>query len=92
MTPFQKYHASILCKRLEKSLVDASYTNKCLETVAGRAFSKEQGARQIERYIRNNVEKVISNALLSGDLKEKDHISLDFDDDLQEFVIIHKSA
>ncbi|MDO5649220.1 MAG: ATP-dependent Clp protease ATP-binding subunit [Gallicola sp.] len=62
--------------RLESVDILAEYDNKLLAHISKTGFSKEYGARPLERVIRTSIENAMAEAILSGDISKEDHIQI----------------
>ncbi len=74
-----------LRKRLAEQDVEMTVTNQALEQLGNAGFDPVFGARPLKRAIQQHVENTLAQALLSGKIKPKDHVTVDVVDD--KFVI-----
>ena len=70
----------ILKKRLAKKDIEITFSEAVLDKLAEVGYDPEYGARPLKRAIQNNVDKVLSKLLISGEFKTKDSIVVDLDD------------
>ncbi len=74
--------------RLEDHAITLSATEAALDQLALEGFDPEMGARPLRRIIQQKVEDHLSDAVLSGEFTDGDHILIDVDDD-QAIVLKH---
>ena len=65
-----------MIERLESVDILAEYDNKLLNHISKTGFSKEYGARPLERVIRTSIENAMAEAILSGDISKEDNIQI----------------
>lgn len=65
-----------MIERLARVDIEAVYDNKLLNYVSNTGFSKEYGARPLERVIRTSIENAMAEAILSGDISKEDNIAI----------------
>ena len=69
----KKYYSK-LEKRLFDAGINAKFSSSAVENAVKNGFTPEEGARPLQRYIRNMAEDQISEMLLSGEIKSGDKI------------------
>jgi DNA polymerase III delta prime subunit len=74
-------HLSKVTKQLENKGITIKFTNSLKEAIRDKGFSKEYGARPLERVIEKEISKVLSKKLLLDEIKENDEIRLSWKDD-----------
>ena len=74
-----------MIERLEKVDITAEYDNKVLNFISKTGFSKEYGARPLERVIRTSIENAMAEAILSGDISKEDSIAISVSRDKVKF-------
>lgn len=74
-----------MIERLEKVDITAEYDNKLLNFISKTGFSKEYGARPLERVIRTSIENAMAEAILSGDISKEDSIAISVSRDKVKF-------
>ena len=67
-----------LQKRLIKIGIDARFTPSVVKMIASKGFSKEYGARPLERAIRTEIEDKIAEMYLNGEIKKDEKISISY--------------
>lgn len=70
----------ILKKRLAKKEIEISFSEAVLNKLAEVGYDPEYGARPLKRAIQNNVDKVLSKLLISGQFNPKDSIVVGLDE------------
>ena len=53
-------------------------TDACLEAIAENSYDPQFGARPIARYLEKHVERLLSHAILSGEMKQETEYSVDY--------------
>ena len=76
-----------LCKRLEKQDISVTYSSSYAEKLAEKCFRARDGARSVNKSVRNHTEKDISEAMLRNNIKKDRRYLLDTDPDNGNFVI-----
>ncbi len=71
-----------LAKRLEKIGVNATFDDSVKEKMAEVGFDDVYGARPLRRAIQTKIEDVLSEKLLSGEIKSGDQIVIKYEDEL----------
>ena len=66
-----------LSERLKKKDINVSFTNKVVKYVSKNGFDKKYEARPIERFIKKKIENLLTDEILSGNIKEKELIEID---------------
>ncbi|MBL8029502.1 MAG: AAA family ATPase [Fibrobacteres bacterium] len=69
-----------LIKRLESRNIRLTINSSVYKTIAERGFDPEYGARPLKRLIQQEVENFLSEAILSGKIKEGQSANLIYDD------------
>lgn len=67
-----------LQQRLMKIGIDARFTPSVVKMIASKGFSKEYGARPLERAIRTEIEDKIAEMFLNGEIKKGEKISISY--------------
>jgi len=57
-----------LAKRAARQGLELTLSDAALDAIAEGSYQPEFGARPIQRFIERNVERVLSHAILSGDI------------------------
>ena len=65
-----------LIEQLEDQDIDLRITSAALEIIADKGYDPEYGARPLSRAIQTNVEDMLSDAIISGDVKVGDRITV----------------
>lgn len=76
-----------LCDALKDRGYSVSYSEKAQNAVAKNSFSEKYGARNMRRYIQNNIEDKIANVVVDSRGEKIELISIDSDDELKEITI-----
>ena len=76
-----------LAKRAKKQGFELEPTEAAINAVAENAYVPQFGARPIQRYLNKNVERVLSHAILSGEVVPEAPAVIDFDG---EFKVAQK--
>ena len=76
-----------LRKRLAEQDVELEVSNEALTLLGKAGFDPVYGARPLKRAIQQHVENTLAQALLSGEIKPKDSVTIDVIND--NFVIRH---
>lgn len=76
----RKYYEQ-LEERISAAGIKAEFAPEVIEAAAKNGFDPEQGARPLQRYIRENAEDPISELLLSGKIASGDKIFCRMDGD-----------
>ncbi len=77
---------AILTRNLEKRLkeqtdIDLTITDDVIDFVAKKGFDKDYGARPIRRALQTNVEDVLADAMLAGDIHRGDKVTTVVEED-----------
>ena len=67
-----------LAERLQKKEIYLSISQKALEQISQEGFDATYGARPLKRYIQNNIENPLAMKIISNEIKEKDHVEIDY--------------
>lgn len=67
-----------LTERLQKKEIYLSISQKALEQISQEGFDATYGARPLKRYIQNNIENPLAMKIISNEIKEKDHVEIDY--------------
>lgn len=94
-TPLSKTHASQIAqirteemlKKLKEKNMYITADSKAVNKIATEGYSQEFGARNIKRYIEQNVEELISNAILENVIQKGSKATLSLDQS-GNFVIV----
>ena len=82
---------AIQLKRLERLLKDQRITMDisplAQEGLAARGYDPVYGARPLKRVIQTEVQNPMAQKILSGDVKQNDHVTVDMKDDAFTFVV-----
>ena len=68
---------NLLKERVKENGVIVKFTKNFIYQLSKSAFSREYGAREMERFIQDNVESKLAKDLVSGRLKRGSSITLD---------------
>lgn len=71
-----KLHASDIMKRLAELEITARMTDSAVDIIAQAGFDPEYGARPIRRAIQKQIEDMLSEMLLSGDITLGDTVTI----------------
>ncbi|AYF92330.1 ATP-dependent Clp protease ATP-binding subunit [Apilactobacillus bombintestini] len=71
-----KLMANELLERVNKQGINVKMTPAAVETIAKDGYNPEFGARPIRRALQNDVEDKLSEAILSGEVKPGDDVSI----------------
>lgn len=74
-TQISKKYYGKLKERLSTAGIEADFSNAVINDAVKNGFSPEQGARQLQRYIRSVAEDPISEMMLSGEISAGDRIT-----------------
>lgn len=72
---------SIQTKLAERD-ISVEFTDKTKRFIATETYSPTYGARPIKRYLQKHIETQIASKLISGEVKEGDHFTIDIGSDL----------
>ncbi|MBQ9757245.1 MAG: ATP-dependent Clp protease ATP-binding subunit [Clostridia bacterium] len=76
---------SVLAERLLSNDVTAKFTDKAIEHIAEIGFDPTFGARPLRRAIQSDIEDMIAEKMLAGEITPGDSIKIDFSKD--KFVV-----
>ena len=79
-----------LSKRLEREGFYLEVSEKAVENVLEGAYDSQFGARPIQRYIQQHIERLLSREILSGNLKIDDVVLIDVENGEFKIRIGHK--
>ena len=75
--------ASILIKKFENSLkernITLTITDSAMDYVAQRGYDVEYGARPLRRVIEQEIEDIVAEKIIAGDIKDGGSVIVDFD-------------
>ena len=84
--------AKLMLKTLEKRLSDneitAEFSTSAIEKIAKEGFDPTYGARPLRRAIQNQLEDMLSEKIIDGEIKKGDNIIIEFTDN--EYKVIAK--
>ncbi len=69
-----------LKKRLNESYYNVEFTDRIKHYILDSAYNEEYGARPIKRFIQNEVETILANKIIRGELNTKDKFIVDYRD------------
>ena len=69
-----------LVTRLKENDIEAEFTDNAVKEIAKKGFDPVYGARPLRRAIQNEIEDMLSEKIIDGDIKSGDKISVDFAD------------
>lgn len=69
----------LLEKRLKERSVTLSWTKELLKFLAEEGYDPGFGARPLKRLIQQEVVNKLSEGILKGEIKNKDHVEIDYD-------------
>jgi ATP-dependent Clp protease ATP-binding subunit ClpC len=75
-----------LTKRLAENDITISFTDEAVDAIAKKGFDPVYGARPLRRAIQNEIEDMLSEKIIDGDIKSGDSTSVSFADD--KFVTV----
>ncbi|MEA3239153.1 MAG: AAA family ATPase [Candidatus Bipolaricaulota bacterium] len=67
----------ILNKRLAEQEISLTLTDEAKEVLAKKGYDRNYGARPLERALKQMVENQLAMKIVSGDVKEGDHVTVD---------------
>ncbi len=87
----QKYYKE-LAERLEAVGIEAEFSENVIEFASEKGFDSKNGARPLQRYVRESAEDPISEMLISGKINSGDKLICVADDEgALSFKVIKKS-
>ena len=69
-----------LKKRLAANDITAGFTDSAITEIAKEGFDPVYGARPLRRAIQSKLEDMLSEEIISGNIKNGDNINVDFGD------------
>jgi ATP-dependent Clp protease ATP-binding subunit ClpB len=69
-----------LNKRLQESYYSFEFSDALKDYILDRSFSMTYGARPIKRFIQNNVETLLANEIVQGNIDTKHKYLVDYKD------------
>lgn len=69
-----------LSKRLQENYYSVSFSGKIQQYILDNAYSETFGARPLKRFIQNEIETLIANSIIKGELSTKDKYLIDIKD------------
>lgn len=75
-----------LKEKLREQYIDISYSDSVIDKVASESFDNDFGARNVRRYIEENIENLVSRMILEEKIKKGENVLLEVDLD-NNFVI-----
>jgi len=73
--------------RLSEKNISISIDTAAKSWIAKEGFDKMFGARPLRRAMQRYVENVLSNKILSGDIKDGDNVSISTDENGLSFIV-----
>ena len=70
----------LLAKRLADREMTIEFSDAVLEKILEAGFDPVYGARPLKRAIQNKIENSLANEVLSGTIKDGDHIKVELDE------------
>ena len=67
--------------RLSDKRIKIVLTNECKKHIVDNSYDTEYGARPIKRYVSRNIESLIANNIIEGNIKYNSTITIDVKDD-----------
>lgn len=75
-----------LKEKLQEQYIDISFTDKVIDKVANESFDADFGARNVRRYIEDNIESLVSRMILEENVRKGEKILVNLDDQ-NKFII-----
>ena len=75
-----------LTKRLEENEITAEFTDNAVSKIAKEGFDPVYGARPLRRAIQNQIEDMLSEEIIDGNIKSGDKVTVDVTDD--KFTVV----
>ena len=72
---------SVLSERLAANDIAAKFTDKAINRISEIGFDPTFGARPLRRAIQSDIEDMIAEKMLAGEIKMGDSIKIDFSKD-----------
>ena len=73
--------------RLEDRQIEIEITEEAKDTILNKSYSIQYGARPVKRFLQRELETKISRMIISGELKDKDTISITADNKELSFSV-----
>ena len=67
--------------------IEMTITDAALKEIAKEGYDTSYGARPLRRAIQNKIEDKLAEEVLKGQVREKDVVEIDFEQNDQNFVI-----
>ena len=67
--------------RLSDKRIKINLTDECKKRIVDNSYDSEYGARPIKRYVSRNIESLIANNIIEGNIKYNTTITIDVKDD-----------
>ena len=67
--------------RLSDKRIKINLTDECKEHIVDNSYDSEYGARPIKRYVSRNIESLIANNIIEGNIKYNTTVTIDVKDD-----------
>ncbi len=80
---------AILQKRLMDKKIDLTVTSRAKDVIAERGFDPQFGARPLKRTIQKYIQDPLALLMLEGEVKEKGHIKVGYDEKQQGMTFTH---
>lgn len=75
-----------LKEKLQEQYIDISFTDKVIDGVANESFDTDFGARNVRRYIEDNIESLVSRMILEEKIKKGEKILVNLDDQNKFYI------
>ncbi len=69
-----------IVKKLSDNQINITFDDKVLSKIATEAYNSEFGARNVRRYIDDNIEDFLSKAILEGEIQKGANVTLSVDE------------
>ncbi len=80
----------IQARALESNGITISISNKAIDWLAKKGYSKEYGARPLNRLMENKITDLITDSVLKKDIKKGDSIMIEIENDDTEIIFLNK--
>ena len=77
-------------KRLEAREITIEATESALQKILDESYNVQYGARPVKRYIQSTLETKLSRMIISGEVGEKDKLTVDTDDKGEIVIRVNK--
>ena len=67
--------------------INFSVSEKAVEHIADKGFDKNYGARPIRREIQTEIEDLLADKLLAGEVKAGEKVNVDYDETEKKIII-----